>query len=46
MSIINHTNELNVNEKTVRTAIKQDLSRDLNSHDYAIEGPFRKQKKM
>ena len=30
MSIRKHTNELKVHQKTVRTAIKQDLSPDLN----------------
>ena len=33
-----HANELKVLEKTVRAAIKQDLSPDLNSLDYAIWG--------
>ena len=33
-----HTNELKVHKKTVRTAIKQDSSRDLNPFDYAIWG--------
>ena len=37
-SIKKHTNELKVHEKTVRTAIKQDLSPDLNPLDYAIWG--------
>ena len=31
-------NKLKVHEKTVRTAIKQDLRPDLNSFDYAIWG--------
>ena len=35
-SIRKHTKELKVHEKTVRTAIKQDLSPDLNPLDYAI----------
>ena len=33
-----HANELKIHEKTMRTAIKQDLSPDLNSLDYAIWG--------
>ena len=33
-----HANELKVHEKMVRTAIKQDLSPDLNSLDYTIWG--------
>ena len=33
-SIRKHTNVLKVHEKTVRTAIKQDLSSDFNSFDY------------
>ena len=37
-SIKKHTNELKVHEKTVRTAIKQDLSLDLYPLDYAIWG--------
>ena len=32
-SIRKHSNELKVHEKTVRTAIKQDLSSDLNPLD-------------
>ena len=36
MSIRKHANELKVHKKTVRTAIKQDLSPDLNLFDYAI----------
>ena len=35
-SIRKHANKLEVHEKTVRTVIKQDLSPDLNSLDYAI----------
>ena len=35
-SIRKHANELKVHEKTVRTAIKQDLSPDHNPLDYAI----------
>ena len=35
-SIRNHSNELKVHEKTVRTAIKQNLSPDLNLLDYII----------
>ena len=35
-SIRKHTNELKVHKKTVKTAIKQDLSLDLNPLDYAI----------
>ena len=37
-SIRKHANELKVHEKTVRTAIKQDLSPDLNPLDYATWG--------
>ena len=37
-SIRKHANELKVHKKTVRTAIKQDLSPDLNPLDYAIWG--------
>ena len=37
-SIRKYTNELKFHEKTVRTAIKQDLSPDLNSPDYALWG--------
>ena len=36
MLILKHTNESKVHEKTVRTAIKKDLSPDLNPLDYAI----------
>ena len=35
-SIRKHTNELKVHKKTVRTAIKQDSSPDLNPLDYAV----------
>ena len=35
-SIRKHANELKVNEKTVRRAIKQDLSPDHNTLDFAI----------
>ena len=35
-SIRKHANKLKVHEKTVRTAIKQDLSPDLKPLDYAI----------
>ena len=38
MSIRKHSNELKVREKIVWTVIKQDLSQDLNSLDYAIWG--------
>ena len=38
MSIRKHINELKVHEKTVRTAIKQDLSPDHNPLDYATWG--------
>ena len=38
MFIKKHANELKVPVKTVRTAIKQDLSSGLNSLDYAIRG--------
>ena len=37
-SIRRHTNKLKVQEKTVRTGIKQNLSPDLNPLDYAIWG--------
>ena len=37
-SIGKHANELKVYEKTVRTVIKQDLSRDFNPLDYAMWG--------
>ena len=37
-SIKKHHNEFKVHEKTVWTAIKQDLSLDLNPFDYAIWG--------
>ena len=36
MSIRKHANELKVHVKTVRTAVKQDLTPDLNPLDYAI----------
>ena len=35
-SIRKYANELKVHEKTVKTAIKQDLSPDVNSLDYGI----------
>ena len=35
-SIRKHANELKVHDKTVRTAIKQDLSPDLDPLDYAL----------
>ena len=38
MSIRKHTNELKAHKKTVRTAVKQDLSPDLNHLDYTIWG--------
>ena len=41
-----HANELKVNEKTVRTATKQDLSSDLNLLDYAIWGVLENKQKM
>ena len=44
MSIRKHTNELKVHEKTVGTAIKQDLSPDLNSLDYGILDVLEKKK--
>ena len=44
MSIRKHGKELKVLKKTVKTAIKQDLSQDLNSLDYAMRH-FRKQNK-
>ena len=37
-SIRKHANELKVHEKTVKTAIKEDLSSDRNLLDYAIWG--------
>ena len=37
-SLRKHTNELKIHKKTVRIAIKQDLSQDLNPLDYAIWG--------
>ena len=37
-SIRKHANELKVHEKTVRTAIKQDLNPDVNSFGYALWG--------
>ena len=43
MLIRKHANELKV-KKTVRTAIKQDLSPDLNPPDYAIWGVLEKNK--
>ena len=39
-SIRKHANELKVHEKTVRTAITQDLSLNLNPLDYAIWSVF------
>ena len=36
MSIRKHANESKVHKKTVKTAIKQDLSPDLNPLDYGI----------
>ena len=38
VSIRKHANELKIHEKTVRTAIKQDLSSELNRLDYPIWG--------
>ena len=38
MSIRKHSNELKVHEKTVRTAIKQNLSPDINSLEYVTWG--------
>ena len=38
MSIKKHANELKVHEKTVRTAVKQDLNLAFNPLDYAIWG--------
>ena len=38
MSIRKHANELKVHKKTLRTAIKQDLSPGLNSLHYTIWG--------
>ena len=35
-SIRKHANEFKVHEKTVKTLIKQDLSPDINTLDYAI----------
>ena len=37
MLIIKHANELKVHEKTVRTAVKQDLNPGLNPLDYVIQ---------
>ena len=37
-SIRKHANEIKVHEKTVKTAIKQDLSPDLNPLDCATRG--------
>ena len=37
-SIRKHPSELKVHEKTVRTAIKQDICSDLKHLDYAIGG--------
>ena len=39
-SIRKHVNELKVHEKTMQTAIKEDLSPDFTSLDYAIWGIF------
>ena len=36
MSLRKHANDLKVHEKTVRTAIKQDLSPDHSTLDYAL----------
>ena len=44
-SIRKHTNELKVNEKTVRTAIKQNQSPDFGLLDYAIWGVLEKNNK-
>ena len=44
-SIRKHANELKVHEKTVRTAIKQDLRPNLNLLDYAIWGVLENKKK-
>ena len=38
MSIRKHANELKIHEKSIRTAIKQDLSSDLNILDDTIWG--------
>ena len=38
MSIKKHANELKVQKKTMRTAIKQNLNPDLKPLDYAIWG--------
>ena len=45
MSISKHANKLKVQEKTVKTAIKQELSPDLNPL-LCYMGKFRKQNKM
>ena len=45
-SIRKHANELKVHEKTVRTAIKQDLSPDHNPLDYTILGVLEKNKQI
>ena len=46
MSIRKHINDLKVHEKTVRRAIKRDLSPDLNPLDYAIWGILENKTKM
>ena len=43
MSMRNHANDLKVHKKTVRTAIKRDLSPDRNPIDYAIWGVLENQ---
>ena len=45
MTIRKHANELKVHMKTVRTAIKQDLSPDSKPLDYAICGVLKRQNK-
>ena len=45
-SIRKHANELKVHEKTVRTAIRKDLSPDLNLLDYTTWGILEKNKQM
>ena len=44
-SVRKHANDMKVYEKTARTAIKKDLSPDLNSLDYAIWGVLEKKNK-
>ena len=43
MSIRKHANKLKFHEKSVRTAIKENLSPDLNPLDYTISGVLENQ---